>query len=72
MWCMRCSAKAVLHPFIDYFWSHAAGFAPQSLNILINEPEDGTPLTISLTLLREGGTFGVVEVAWELRNGDGM
>ena len=49
-----------------------AEFAPGSRTREVAEPDGSTPLTVTLTVRRLGGTVGVIQAVWNVTSSDGM
>ena len=49
-----------------------AEFAPDSRTREVAEPDGSTPLTVTLTVRRLGGTVGVIQAVWNVTSSDGM
>ena len=49
-----------------------AEFAPGSRTREVAEPGGSTPLTVTLTVRRLGGTVGVIQAVWNVTSSDGM
>ena len=56
----------------QYITSLILGFASGSLQLSVEEPEDGYPArAITLIVHRSGGTVGVVSVSWRVTGSSG-